>query len=370
MAIEKRGDKQWRGRLRINGQPEVSQTFNTKAEAQQWEGEAKRKIRRGEIDDLDPVRQTITVSKAVKSYIEKVLPTHARKGKGTATVHLKRIEAVFGRFYVSALRSPAINDWARSLTDSQGFTTKGLAKKGLGQQSVIHHLNTFSALIRHAQTELGVYIPAGNPIKLVTRPSAPAARDRVLRPGEFDLLIRAARHQGDGPCMAAGPMVEPMIRLAIATSMRQGELLALRWDWIDLKNKVAKLPAESTKNGEGRSVALLADALTVLESLPRDISGRIFSTWKDASSFSKPWQRTVKRARWIYEDDCSEQGIQVDPAMLQNLRFHDLRHHATTELFNKGMNPFEVRTMTGHKSMEMLKRYTHIDAQKLAAKFG
>jgi integrase len=369
MAIEKRGDGQWRARLRPKGQKELSATFNTKAEAQQWENEMKRKIRRGEIDDLDPTTQTITVKQAVKSYSEKVLPTQAREGKGTAAVHLKQIEAYFGRFYVSALRSPAINDWARSLSLSRGFTMKGVAKKGLGAQSVIHHLNTLSSLIRHAQTVMGVHMPSGNPVKLVSRPPAPKARDRVLRPGEFDLLIRAAQHPGDGPCMAAGPMVEPMIRLAIATSMRQGELLALRWDWVDLKDKVAKLSAESTKNGESRSVALLPAALEVLRSLPRD-NGRVFGNWKDASSFSKPWQRTVKRARWIYEDDCKKQGIQVDPVMLQDLRFHDLRHHATTELFNMGMNPMHVMTMTGHKSVQMLKRYTHINAKELAAKFG
>jgi site-specific recombinase XerD len=56
--------------------------------------------------------------------------------------------------------------------------------------------------------------------------------------------------------------------------------------------------------------------------------------------------------------------------MLENLRFHDLRHHATTQLFSKGLNPFEVASMTGHKSMQMLKRYTHVDAQNLAKKLG
>ena len=135
----------------------------------------------------------------------------------------------FGPLFISALRAPAINVWT-------GKLATGDAK--LGHQSITHHLNTFSGLIRHAQTVLGVHIPAGNPVKLVARPPTTSARDRVLREGEFELLIRAARDKGDGPGMEAGIMLEPFIRLALATSMRQGELLALRRDWVNMRTRI------------------------------------------------------------------------------------------------------------------------------------
>jgi integrase len=341
-SFEKRGDYQWRAKVRRLGQPELSKTFDTKLEAIDWAREVERKIKRGEIDDLDPTTQKITVSAALTSYREHVLPTLAREGKGGQVVHLRRIEDRFGPLYVAALRAPVINTWARDLA-------RGV--DDLGPQSIIHHLNTFSGLIRHAQTELGVYIPAGNPIKLVARPAVAAARDRVLREGEFDLLMRAARDIGDGPGMQAGAMLEPIIRLALETSMRQGELLALRRDWINLRSCVIQLPANATKNGESRTVALSTAAIAVLESVPPHINGRVFGSWKDASSFGKPWQRLLARARRIYTEDCDIHGIKQNPGILENLRFHDLRHHATTELFAKGLNPFEVASMTGHKSM-------------------
>lgn len=363
-SFEKRGDYQWRAKVRRLGQPELSKTFDTKIEAIDWAREVERKIKRGEIDDLDPTTQKITVSAAVKSYREHVLPTLARQGQGGQVVHLRRIVDRFGPLYVAALRAPAINTWARDLV------TGNNKDNGLGPQSIIHHLNTFSGLIRHAQTELGVHIPAGNPVKLVTRPAAAAARDRVLREGEFDLLMRAANDPGDGPGMQAGIMLEPIIRLALETSMRQGELLALRRDWINLRSRVIQVPADATKNGESRTVALSGAAVTVLKSVPPHIDGRVFGCWKDASSFSKPWRRLLARAKRIYADDCKSNGTKPDPRMLENLRFHDLRHHATTELFAKGLNPFEVASMTGHKSMQMLKRYTHTDAAKLAQKLG
>ncbi|MES2050693.1 MAG: site-specific integrase, partial [Pseudomonadota bacterium] len=169
-SFEKRGDYQWRAKVRRIGQTPLSKTFDTKIDAMDWAREVERKIKRGEIDDLNPVTQRTTVAQAVTSYRTNVLPTLARQGKGGADVHLRRIERKFGSLFVSALRSPGINAWALEL---------GTGIDQLGSASIVHHLNTFSALIRHAQTVLGVHIPAGNPVKLVTRPATAAARDRV-----------------------------------------------------------------------------------------------------------------------------------------------------------------------------------------------
>ncbi len=55
---------------------------------------------------------------------------------------------------------------------------------------------------------------------------------------------------------------------------------------------------------------------------------------------------------------------------IKNLRLHDLRHEATTRFFELGLNIMEVSTITGHKDLKMLKRYTHLKAQDLALKLG
>ena len=57
-------------------------------------------------------------------------------------------------------------------------------------------------------------------------------------------------------------------------------------------------------------------------------------------------------------------------AGIENLRFHDLRHEATTRLFEKGLNIIEVASITGHKDLRMLRRYTHLKAEDLARKLG
>jgi integrase len=59
-----------------------------------------------------------------------------------------------------------------------------------------------------------------------------------------------------------------------------------------------------------------------------------------------------------------------DKAGITNLHFHDLRHEATSRFFEKGLNVMEVATITGHKDLRMLQRYTHLRAEDLARKLS
>jgi integrase len=57
-----------------------------------------------------------------------------------------------------------------------------------------------------------------------------------------------------------------------------------------------------------------------------------------------------------------------DKAGMPDLRFHDLRHEATSRLFEKGLNTMEVASITGHKTLTMLRRYSHLSMEHLLAK--
>ena len=57
-------------------------------------------------------------------------------------------------------------------------------------------------------------------------------------------------------------------------------------------------------------------------------------------------------------------------ANIKDLRVHDLRHEATSRLFELGLDAMEVSTITGHKTLSMLKRYTHLKARNLAQKLA
>jgi integrase len=131
--------------------------------------------------------------------------------------------------------------------------------------------------------------------------------------------------------------------------MRQSELVGLKWKNIDFQRRTAFLP--HTKNGESRSVPLSAEALNVLGNLPRSISGDVFPGLT-TTAVKKAFTRATRRAE------------------IEDFHFHDLRHEATTRLFERGLNIMAVAAITGHKDLRMLQRYTHLKAEDLARKLG
>jgi integrase len=178
-----------------------------------------------------------------------------------------------------------------------------------------------------------------NPVRGVRMPGNRAPRDRRPEPGEEGRLM--------GGCQDCGnPWIRPIAMWAIETAMRQGEILGLARPKI--RGSVVILP--DTKNGRSRSVPLSTRALGILSGLPVSLHGPVFPITQD--SLECYWRKA-----------CGIAGI-------EDLHFHDLRHEATSRLFERGLNPFEVMAITGHSTTDMLKRYTHFFAGELALKLG
>ena len=106
-----------------------------------------------------------------------------------------------------------------------------------------------------------------------------------------------------------------------------------------------------------------------MSALPRRLDGRV---WDVAAplAVAVAWRRAVARARSAYDEDCKSRGITPDKAFLVNLHIHDLRHEATSRFFERGLNPMEVAAITGHKTLQMLQRYTHLKAEDLAKRLA
>jgi integrase len=194
-----------------------------------------------------------------------------------------------------------------------------------------------------------------NPLKNIRKPSVSAARDRRLEPGEYEKIKAVLAESGN-------PYAAPAFDLAIETSLRQGTLFSLRWEWLDLETRLIRIPL-SARGAENKGVPavlpLSTKARAVLLSLhPVDEAGAL------QADPSGPILNTTQNAvRCIWKRVLPLLGI-------ENLRWHDLQHEAASRLFKKGLHPFEVASITGHKSMQMLKRYTHLKPVSLVEKLG
>lgn len=180
----------------------------------------------------------------------------------------------------------------------------------------------------------------GNPVKNVRKPKVPPGRDRRLTAREERLILRYCHSHSN-------PDLYSIVVLALETAMRQGEILALHWEHVNLKSRVAHLP--ETKNGTKRDVPLSMKARDALIRMGVKTKGRIFGYTKEG--IKSTWRFMLIKLN------------------IEDLHFHDLRHEAASRLFELGtLDVMEIAAITGHKSLSMLKRYTHLKAAKLVRK--
>jgi len=224
-------------------------------------------------------------------------------------------------------------------------------KSGASANTVRLDLALLSHLFTIAVKEWGM-TGLVNPVYQIRKPKLPRGRDRRLLPEELERIVVASE----------SPVLSDLMRFTIETAMRRGEIAGMTWDMVDLKKRTLTLLV--TKNGEKRIVPLSTEAVRILSDLPRRLNGKVWGMAAD--SISQAFIRAVSRARSTYENECEEKKETPDPSFLVDLTFHDLRHEATSRFFEKGLNPMQVAAITGHKTLQMLKRYTHLKAEDLA----
>ena len=220
--------------------------------------------------------------------------------------------------------------------------------KGLSGSTVRNYLNTLSTVYRHASAEWGFH-QLENPVARLKRPSPAKGRTRRVTHAEIAALKAATESD----------YLPPLIDLAVETGMRLGELTSLCWRNVDLTSRTAHLP--DTKNGDSRTVPLSRRAteilLTARGKVVQQFDGRVFAISPHAVSVA------FRRA-------CARVAKQTNEKMGCDLHFHDLRHEAVSRFFELGLNPMEVAAISGHRSMQMLARYTHIRPTSLVARLG
>ena len=228
--------------------------------------------------------------------------------------------------------------------DIEAFRARRLLRNG-GAPSVAT-VNADHATLKHilSLAERRGFV-ASNAAKRVPLPDPKNERDRVLSSEEWERLYDAAADH-----------LKPMLLLAYHLGPRLGEILNLTWDRVDLSRGFIKLRSADTKNREARRVPLTP---VVLGDLRERCKVRSL-TCPYVFQYKGRRIRGIKRAF----------HTAVRTAEVKDLRFHDLRHCAATNLRRAGVDTVTAMKIVGHKSEKMHRRYNSVSEEDLTKAAG
>lgn len=275
----------------------------------------------------------LTVKNALEKYNDRI--SSQKKGHIQEQYRARSIcRHPIAKKFISEITTVDIADYR----DYRLATPFGSEGKTISPSTVRLELSLLSDLFSIAETEWGVC--TFNPVTKVRKPRIPPGRQRRLERFEEKRIFRYCAQSED-------PLIAAIVSFALETAMRRGEILGLSWEHVDLSTRVAHLP--DTKNGSKRDVPLSLAAVRLLNQQGPKASGVVFDC--NVNRFNSAWRRIIQHTR------------------IKDLRFHDLRHEVISRLFELGtLDMMEIASISGHKSLQMLKRYTHLRARMLVSK--
>ncbi|MDQ0422263.1 integrase [Peteryoungia aggregata LMG 23059] len=330
MATIRKLRGRWQAQVRRRGMKPRCKSFDTKQEAEKWARDLESQVDRFGAAPDTKILESTTLGQLLERYQREISPT-----KRGSVQELQRID-VLRRHDLSYRTLIGL-----SQQDIASFRDGRL--QSVAPSTTVRELAILSHVLEVAIRDWGLPL-ARNVVKLVRRPVIRNERSRRLTGDEEQQLL-------DGCGGGQTPYFKTLLILAIETGMRRGEILGLRWSDISHNRRVITLAL--TKNGSGREVPLSQRAFEALmdwrDRAPVDQS-TVFPMTPGA--LEQAWRRLLIRS-----------GI-------KSLRFHDLRHEGVSRLFERGLNIIEVSSISGHKELRMLKRYTHLSADDLVVRLG
>jgi integrase len=290
----------------------ISKTFSSKSDALKWSKEQEVQIEQGSYTSK---KKSVLLSYLLAQWEQEVLKD--LKSWKVDRYKVAMLSRELGHLPLDKITSTLLSS----------YRDKRLAVAA--NQTVKHELG----IIRRAMKK-GIEWGYISSVPFLSSPSLKGqARTRRLREHEISLLLSSTDEY-----------LRHVIIILIETAMRRGELASILIADIDLDSRLITL--RDTKNGDDRIAPLSNRALESINYLIKQAkSQRLLN-------YSKEWLTEKFIAH------CKAIG-------LEDYRLHDLRHEGVSRLFEKGLNMIEVSTISGHRDVSMLKRYTHINPRTL-----
>lgn len=341
-AFQKLPSGNWRALVRRKG-IYTSETFRRRNDAEKWALETERRIDRGESISTRRPANISTFGDLIDLHITDMheVGKPLRRSKAYA---LRKLKGELGQSQFNRLHREKLIEYGRLR-----------AKEGAGPVTIGAELSYINTVITHAAAVHGIDVSkeqvdlARVALRRLGLVGSGAERDRRPTQDELDAILEHL-DSNDRQQIPVGRIV----RFAVATAMRQSEICRIRWADVHGRRKTVVIRDRKDprrKDGNHQRVPLIGltgyDAWSILNE-QKDISHnheRIFPY--NARSAGTAFRRACK-----FLD-------------IEDLHFHDLRHEATSRLFEAGLSIERVALVTGHKDWKMLRRYTHLKPEML-----
>jgi integrase len=323
MATFRKRSISWQARVQRLGYPDLSQSFKTRSEAVAWARKIESDIDRKLISSELQFNNKVTLGELLERYQLEV--TLRKKHPSVESYRI----AMLLRHSISSKNINEIKS-----TDVAKWRDERV-KLGRAPNTIRLELAILSNLFTVASAEWG-YEWLVNPTTKVKLPKLPSGRVRRVSEEEIALIVNNSE----------SILLEHIVIVAVETGMRRGEIVAIKGKHLDLAKRTLLIPI--TKNGESRVIPLSLKVVELFKSLSYLPNDTLFDVTPHAVTIA--FGRACKRSG------------------LEDLHFHDLRHEAISRFFEQNLSLPEVATISGHKTWTMLRRYTHLSAEKIASK--
>jgi integrase len=329
----------WKAVIRRQGWPTTIKTFRVRRDAEDWARRTEDEIVRGVYIDR-AASERMMFSAAMDRYVAEVLPTKKPSTQRNERLVAKALKDYFGKYSLAAINEEIV----------ASYRDKRLAQ-GLSNNTVRLDLALLGRMFNVAILEWRLGL-VRNPVANIRKPSPGKGRDRRLTPDEEKNLRAAVGAHSN-------PMLRWIFEIAIETGMRSSEITGLRLSQVDVSRRLVRL--HNTKNEDSRTVPL---STLATNNFAAAIANPIRPKDCDLVFFGEPGKDGVRRPynfNKVWLNIKAKLGV-------GDLRFHDLRHEAVSRFVEAGLSDQEVAAISGHKSMQMLRRYTHLRAEDLVKK--
>jgi integrase len=325
-TIRKREGKRgttWQAIVRKKDSRPITKSFRLKRDAEDWATSVEDALNKDEFVPTPEGRR-----RTIRDMLERYRKTELQKKKDSRNYerHLD--------FWIEQIGSTTISGLTRARVIE--------IRDEMAEDRAAGTVNRYIATLRHA---FNIAVTdwewaSKNPLQRI-KLAEPRGRDRHLTDDEIKTLLETTR-ESDHPHLYA------IVLTALTTGARRGEITGLNWKDVDLSTGRAIL--HRTKNTDKRAIVLVpqvVEALRTIQKVRRIDSDLVFDNPNPAG------KRT-------YGNLESAWRTARDKAGLEDFRFHDLRHTFASRMAMNGKTTREIADALGHKTLEMVKRYSHL----------